>query len=133
MKKLVISLNLFLLLASVSAQIPEPISAGVQMYNGAPTIMLNGQPQNPMIYALTDVPGGRWSWEELPRYNMQSFCYHGFKLVQVDLAFDHVWKEDGTLNLDTAQKQLRGVLDVCPGAAIFMRFRGPQAPKDISR
>jgi hypothetical protein len=122
MKKLVISLNLFLLLASVSAQIPEPISAGVQMYNGAPTIMLNGQPQNPMIYALTDVPGGRWSWEELPRYNMQSFCYHGFKLVQVDLAFDHVWKEDGTLNLDTAQKQLRGVLDVCPGAAIFIRF-----------
>jgi len=120
--KLIISLLLFSCLVSVSAQRIASISASVKMYNGAPTIMLNGEPQNPMIYALTDVPGGRWSWEELPRYNMQSFCNRGFKLVQVDLVFDHVWKEDGSISLDTVQKQLQGILNVCPGAAIFIRF-----------
>ncbi|MEP6949647.1 MAG: hypothetical protein ABI863_10255, partial [Ginsengibacter sp.] len=108
---------------SLFAQHPvTPISANVEMYNGKPTIMLNGQPQNPMFYALTDVPGGRWSWEELPKHTMKSFCEQGFNLIQVDLAFDHVWKEDGTINLDTAQRQLRGVLDICPCAAIMIRF-----------
>jgi hypothetical protein len=98
------------------------ISSEVKMYNGRPTIFLNGLPEYPMIYSLTDVPGGRWTWEELPRYNLQSFCNIGVKLIQVDLAFDHVWQPDGSINIDTAQKQLRGVLDVCPGAAVFIRF-----------
>jgi hypothetical protein len=120
------SLNIIYLLFcsfSLCAQKPiAPISASVEMYKGKPTILLNGQPQNPMFYALTDVPGGRWSWEELPKHTMQTFCDQGFNLIQVDLAFDQVWKEGGTIDLDTAQKQLRGVLDICPGAAIMIRF-----------
>jgi hypothetical protein len=68
------------------------------------------------------VPGGRWSWEEVPRYNLKSFCELNIKLIQVDLFFDHVWKEDGSILLDTVQRQLRGVLNVCPEAAIFIRF-----------
>lgn len=98
------------------------MSAEVKPYNGRPMIFLNGQQTYPVLYALTDVPGGRWSWEELPRYNLQSFCEQGIRLVQVDLAFDHVWKGDGRIDLDTARRQLRGVLDACSGAAIFIRF-----------
>ncbi len=75
-----------------------------------------------MFYSLTDVPGGRWAWEEVPRYNMKSFCDIGVKLIQVDIAFDHVWKEDNTIALDTIQRQLRSVIDICPEAAIFIRF-----------
>lgn len=98
------------------------ISAKVEMYNSRPTIFLNNQPEYPMIYSLTDVPGGRWSWEEVPRYNMKSFCELGIKLIQVDIAFDHVWKSTGEIVLDTVQRQLQGVLQVCPQAAIFIRF-----------
>jgi len=104
------------------AGICQAIEARVAPFNNRPTIFINNTPEYPMIYSLTDVPGGRWSWEELPRYNLKSFCELGVKLVQVDLAFDHIWKEDGTIVLDTVQRQLRGVLDVCPGAAIFIRF-----------
>ena len=99
-----------------------PLSSKVEMYKGRPTIMLNGKPEYASIYSLTDVPGGRWSWEELPSHTMKSFCSRGFRLVQVDLFLDHVWKEDGTILLDTAQRQLRGVLNNCPDAAIMIRF-----------
>ncbi|CAN5193041.1 hypothetical protein BH11BAC6_BH11BAC6_02240 [soil metagenome] len=34
-----------------------PISANVEMYNGKPTIMLNGKPRNPMFYVLIQQKG----------------------------------------------------------------------------
>lgn len=92
------------------------------MQLGRPSIMINGQVEIPMIYALTDVPGGRWTWEELPQYNLQNFCQHGFRLIQVDLSFDHIWLADGKISTQLAQKQLRGILDVCPNAAVFIRL-----------
>jgi hypothetical protein len=116
------------LLISLKAAAQSPISAKVAMHNGRPVIFLNDKPEYPMFYSLTDVPGGRWAWEEVPRYNLKSFCDIGIKLIQVDLAFDHVWKEDGTLVLDTVQRQLQGVLSVCPDAAVFIRFH-VNAPK----
>ena len=58
-------------------------------------LFINDAPEFPMFYSLTDVPGRRWSWEEVPRFNLKSFCEIGIKLIQVDIAFDHIWKEDG--------------------------------------
>lgn len=100
----------------------NPISAKVTLSNGRPTLYINDIPEYPIFYSLTDVPGGRWSWEEVPRYNLKSFCDIGIKLIQVDIAFDHVWKEDGSIVLDTVKRQLRGVLDACPESRIFIRF-----------
>ncbi len=129
MKKIPLSFLFACTMYFVYAQYPAaPISASVQLMNNRPVIMINGKPQYPLMYALTDVPGGRWSWEELPKYNMQQFYKNGFKLIQVDLFFDHVWMQDGSINIDTAQMQLKGVLNACPGAAIFLRFH-VNAPK----
>lgn len=44
-----------------------PLTGEVKMHNGNPTIHINGDPQIPYIYALPDIPGGRWSWEEVPQ------------------------------------------------------------------
>ncbi len=60
---------------------PEPLSSRVELLNGRPTIMINSTPETPLIYALTDVPGGRWSWEELPQHNIRSFAEEGIRLV----------------------------------------------------
>lgn len=129
MKKILLLFLFACTIYFVCAQLPAaPISASVQIIKNRPVIVINGQPQYPLLYALTDVPGGRWSWEELPKYNMQQFYKSGFKLIQVDLFFDHVWMEDGSINLDTAQMQLKGVLNACPDAAIFLRFH-VNAPK----
>ena len=58
----------------------------------------------PMFYALTDVPGGRWSWEELPQHNIAQFCKQGVRLFQLDIFFDHLWMPDGSLDLTKARK-----------------------------
>ena len=100
----------------------NPISSRVHMHNNRATLFLNDEPQSPVFYALTDVPGGRWSWEEVPQHNIRRFAEQGVTLFQLDLALDHVWFEDGSFSLETGQKQIRGVLEVCPNAAIVFRL-----------
>ena len=118
MKSILVFLVLITSMYSSSAQ----ITGAVKMYNGRPVIMINDHPQYPLIYALTDVPGGRWSWEELPNYNIQNFYKNGFRLFQLDIFFDHIWKEDNSVNLDTLQMQINGLLKYCPEAALILRF-----------
>jgi hypothetical protein len=114
----------------VDASVPpvRPLSAQIRMFNGRPTIHLNGQPVSPMVYALTDVPGGRWSWEELPSRNIQLFGARGIRLFQVDLFFDHCWREDGTMDIMPARRQIAGVLQARSDAAVIIRFH-VTAPK----
>ena len=47
----------------------QPSSGQVRLYQGKPTLFINDKPVYAMLYALTDVPGGRWTWEE--RQNRQ--------------------------------------------------------------
>ncbi|MDH3251472.1 MAG: hypothetical protein OEM41_01700 [Ignavibacteria bacterium] len=106
----------------------RPLSTKVQMYHGRPTLFVNDQPHYPMIYALTDVPGGRWSWEEVAQHNISNFCEAGVHLFQVDLFLDHIWHEDERFDITPAQKQIAGILEVCPQAAVMIRFH-VTAPK----
>ncbi|WP_157853816.1 beta-galactosidase [Thermoflavifilum aggregans] len=98
------------------------------MYQGKPAIWINDEPVYPMIYALPDVPGGRWAWYEIPRHTIQTFCEQGIRIYQVDIFFDQLWRKDGTFSIDTLKRQIRGVLSVCPKAAIMLRFH-VNAPK----
>ncbi|MCK5571570.1 MAG: hypothetical protein KAJ12_02365, partial [Bacteroidetes bacterium] len=96
-RALLISLSLIVATAITTVAQDEasvPITSKVWMHLGRPTFFINDQPLYPMVYALTDVPGGRWSWEEVPQHNIQNFCEHGIRLYQVDLAMDHIWFED---------------------------------------
>lgn len=107
---------------------PEPLSSRVELLNGRPTIMINGTPETPLIYALTDVPGGRWSWEELAQHNIRQFARQGIRLFQVDLFLDHVWQEGAAIDITPARRQIAGILEACPDAAVFFRFH-VTAPK----
>lgn len=100
----------------------RPLAAEVRWYQGKPTLFLNGGPYPPLLYALTDVPGGRWSWEEVPQHNLRMFAQLGFRLFQVDLFLEHVWLAPGRFDLTLARRQIRGVLEACPEAAVFLRL-----------
>ena len=98
----------------------------VKMNNNRPTIFINQKPVAPLLYALVD---RRFSWFKMPQYNIKQFAdVAGIKMVQVDIFLDEIWLSDGSLKLDTAIMQMRGVLDVVPDAGIFLRLH-VNAPK----
>ena len=106
----------------VSPAEQSPVTASVRNWQGRPVIFLNGQPQTPLLYALTDVPGGRRSQDEVPQYNIQKFCEDGIRMFQVDVFLEQLWKNPDVFSLDYAKEQVQGVLEVCPEAVVFIRL-----------
>lgn len=108
----------------VNVEAPQPkvtLNAEVRDRDGRPTILINGKPESPIIYALTDCPGGRWPWEELPAESMGNFVHQGFRLFQVDIWLSMMWAENGSLDLHLVRDQIDGVLRLNPEAAVFLR------------
>ncbi len=100
----------------------SPLSSSVEMRAGRPTLLLNGAPYTPLIYALTDCPGARWTWEEVPARNLWLMGQQGVRLFQVDLWFEQMLGEDDRLDITLAQKQIAGVLAQCPEGAVMIRL-----------
>ncbi len=99
-----------------------PLVSTVEMRAGRPTLLLNGIAHTPLIYALSDCPGARWSWEEVPARNIGLFAAQGVRLFQVDIWFDQMLSEDNVLDITLARKQIAGVLAPCPDAAVMLRL-----------
>ncbi len=100
----------------------EAKTAHVRVYQGKPTLFINDQPVSPDFYALTHAYGARWSWEEVPQRNLKNFADIGFRLFQLDLYFEDIWyRGSDELDIAKAQRQVRGLLDVCPDAAVVIR------------
>ncbi|MEO8301716.1 MAG: hypothetical protein ABI608_07980, partial [Rhizomicrobium sp.] len=98
------------------------MTGSVAMHNGRATLFIDGKPVYPMLYALTDTPGGRWTWEEICRENLENFTQANVSLVQVDIWLEYIWSRDGRLDMDLVRRQIRGVLDVNPNAAVSIRL-----------
>lgn len=94
----------------------------VKNHLGRPTLFVNGKPQTPLMYALCDAPGGRWSWEEINRHNIERFYADGIRLFQLDLALADLWLPSGALDLTLAERQINGLLEVAPEAMVFLRL-----------
>ncbi|MEI6107508.1 MAG: hypothetical protein WCR49_10900 [Opitutae bacterium] len=100
-----------------------PKTGEVRLQAGRTTLFVDDQPVVPDFYALTHAYGARWSWEEVPQRNLKNFADLGFRLFQLDLYFEDIWRKDvAALDLAKAQHQIRGLLEVCPDAGIVMRI-----------
>jgi hypothetical protein len=108
--------------AALAVPSTKPLSAQVKPHNGKPTLFLNGQPTIASFYALTDCTGGRFSFDEQPQQSIRQFASIGFKLYQLDLFMADCLPKEGPLDITLARKQIRGVLDACPDAAIVLRW-----------
>lgn len=101
----------------------KPKTAQVRQYNGKPTLFVDDHAVAPDFYSLTHAYGARWSWEEVPQRNLKNFADHGFRLFQLDLYFEDIWyKNADTLDIGKARRQVRGLLEVCPDAAVVIRI-----------
>lgn len=98
------------------------LNSEIQIYKGRPTIIIDNEVYSPIIYALTDCPGGRLSYEEIPGTSIQGFIDMGFRLFQLDIWLDDMWSEDGSFDITMARNQIKGITDRCPEAMIFLRY-----------
>lgn len=105
----------------MSSSARSPFHANVEVRQGRATLLINGQPTAPVIYALTDCPGGRFTWEEVPQRNLRLFAENGCRLFQADLWLEWLLGPDDVLDVTLAQRQVRGILDACPDAAVMLR------------
>ena len=99
-----------------------PLSARIESSNGRPTLMLNETPVPSLIYALSDCPGARWSWEEVPTRNIQEFGRRGVRLFQVDVWLIQMLADDGSIDVSLAQRQIAGVTSAAPDGAVMIRL-----------
>ena len=99
----------------------RPLNARVESRAGRATLIIDDQPRAPLLYALTDCPGARWTWEEVPARNLALFASRGVRLFQADLWLEMLLRPDGTMDIELARRQVAGVLAVCPDAKVMLR------------
>ena len=97
------------------------MSSTIENRDGRPRLMINGVEKAPLIYGLTDSPGSRWTWEEMPARNIAVFASNGVKLFLADIWFEQMIGEDDQLDVTLARKQVAGVLEQCTDAAVMLR------------
>jgi len=90
--------------------------------------MINNRLAPPRIYALSTDVGLRRTWEEAPRYCLELFARQGMRLFQVDVWLDQMWTAPDRFDIDLARRQIRGLLDVCPDAAVMFRLHVNSPP-----
>lgn len=119
---------LLTLLVAGTSPAAEPISARVCLHEGRPTLFLNDQPTLPLLYGLTHSPGARWSWEEVPQYSIAQFAKAGVRLFQADLWLEQMWTAQDKFDINLARRQIQGILDACPDAAVMLRLHVNSPP-----
>ena len=97
------------------------MASTIENRDGRPRLMINGVEEAPLIYGLTDSLGSRWTWEEMPARNIAVFASNGVKLFLADIWFEQMIGEDDQLDITLARKQVAGVLEQCPDAAVMLR------------
>lgn len=105
-----------------AAPATTPISAAVRTWNGRPTLHIRDQPVYACFYALTDCPGGRFSFDEGPALSIRQFTDAGFRLFQLDLFLQDLWTSPSTFSIDLLRRQIRGILAQCPDGAVVLRW-----------
>lgn len=75
----------------------------------------------PLIYALTDCPGARWTWEEVPSRNISLFAQQGCRLFQADIWLEQLLGPGDTMDFSLVRRQVAGVLAAAPQAYVMLR------------
>jgi hypothetical protein len=96
------------------------LTGSVRQSGGKPTLFINDRPTHPMIYSLTPDIGGRYTWEEIPQIGLHDFSAQGISLFSFPLYLDQLFDKDDNLDLSLLTRDIRGVLDVNPRAAIIL-------------
>lgn len=99
----------------------QGFSATIEMRDGRPGIVVDGQWIPPIMYGLSDIPGSR-SWKEQPQRNIRLFAEQGIRLFQADVCLCHCWTGPGQLDIAPTRREITGLLNACPEALVTLRL-----------
>ncbi|MGD0128739.1 MAG: hypothetical protein ABSF46_25580 [Terriglobia bacterium] len=114
--------------SGLEPRVGEPQGARIAMQLGRPALFVDGQPSLPVIYALGHCPGFRFAEEERSQYSIAEFARAGARLFQAEVWLEQLWTSEREFNIERARKQIRGILDACPGAAVMLRLQVNSPP-----
>ena len=98
------------------------LAASLKMIDGRPTLMVEGKPVVPLIYALSDIPAS-YTWTEQAQRNIRHFATVGINLVQVHVFFRDCWlKEAPYFDAEPMRKVISEALKANPDAGIIIRL-----------
>jgi len=127
---LILATGCFFLFSCNDGKRTKVLTPEIKNYLGKPSLLINGRAVVPIIYANTTCPGGRFTRDEMPQHCIREFADQGIRLFQAELFLQDIFPYDNdSLNLDLVKKQIRGVLDICPGAGFFIRLRCNSSPE----
>jgi hypothetical protein len=106
----------------------KPCTAAIVKRSDRVSLIVDEVEVPPIMYALTDCPGGRWSWEERPRWNIRLFSKSGVDLFQLDLWLCDLWLPDGEMDIALAQRQIAGLIEEAPSARAMIRLNVSSPP-----
>ena len=111
MRKIVLTLLLFLSSISFFAQKNESIEVRVQNYMDIPTLMVNGHPDAGMTY-MTYNPQERY---------FRDFGKAGVRFVSFEISLDKAWVDRDSFNFHDLDSIVNFILKANPNALIFPR------------
>ena len=104
----------------MSSDAPQGLSAVVELRDGRPTALIDGEVVAPIMYGLSDIPGAR-SWKEQPARNIRLFAEQGVAFVQADVCLCHCWTGPGQFDIEPTRREVAGVLAASPEALVMLR------------
>ncbi len=102
------------------------LEASVGSYLGRPVFFVNGEPIPPLMYSGTEQ--GRKTWEEPARRSLKEFSDLGYRIFQTDFWLKYSLDRSGRLDIAGVRRQLRGILEVNPGAMLVVRINVSAPP-----
>ena len=93
----------------------------VRQYKGKPALFIDGKPENPFLYALTDRFNGYSTWEKEPNESIKKFASIGCHIFQVDANMENLIIDD-KVDINFIKKQVQGITKHCANASIMLRL-----------
>lgn len=95
--------------------------AQIRQMGNKPTLLIDGQPTAPVLYALSDFPGAAAN-TAYAQHNIAAFAKAGVQLVEADVGLHVGWRKTTGFDPDALICELSSVLDANPDAKILLRL-----------
>ena len=87
----------------------------------APTLMIDGKAEPPVMYCLSDIPGSDSNTAQAQK-NIKNFAKAGIRLVSADTGIHLGWHKVSPFDAEAMREEIAAVADANPDAKVLLRL-----------